>query len=148
MSSHISSQDALSAKDDVPKDNKRKSADTERLPSPAQAPAPPPDDREDPVADLEAAINMRDNEHNKEEWMNVADYDSLSFGSWDQARKTMKGDLYWKLILADSAEPDDVEEVCQDPARWVRMLKKSFANQYLEGFTRKPPTFSDDAAQN
>ncbi|KAI7242050.1 hypothetical protein KC343_g7449 [Hortaea werneckii] len=147
MSSPISSQGASSAKDDMPKDNKRKSADTERSPSPAQAPASPPDDGEDPVADLEAAANMRDDEDDKEEGMNVDDYDSLSFESWDQARETMRGDLYWALLVEDSAEPDDVEEVRQDPAKWVRMLKKSFAKQYLGGYPRRPSTFSDDAAQ-
>ncbi|KAI7218816.1 hypothetical protein KC333_g3377 [Hortaea werneckii] len=147
MSSHIPSQGASSAKDHVPKDNKRKSANTERSPSPAQAPAPPSNDGEDPVADLEAAANMRDDEQHEEERMNVADYDNLSFESWDQARETMKGDLYWQLILADSAEPDDVEEVRQDPERWVRMLKKSFAEKYLEGYTRKPPSLSEDDAQ-
>ncbi|KAI7006843.1 hypothetical protein D0869_06733 [Hortaea werneckii] len=147
MSSHIPSQSASSAKGDAPKDNKRKSAITERSPSPAQAPAPPSNDGEDPVADLEAAANMRDDEHHEEERMNVADYDNLSFESWDQARETMKGDLYWQLILADSAEPDDVEEVRQDPARWVRMLKQSFAEQYRQSYVRRPSSFTADAAQ-
>ncbi|KAI7353806.1 hypothetical protein KC354_g11387 [Hortaea werneckii] len=128
MSSHIPSQGASSAKDHVPKDYKRKSANTERSPSPAQAPAPPSNDGEEPVADPEAAANMRDDEHHEEERMNVADYNNLSFESWDQARETMKGDLYWQLILADSAEPDDVKEVRQDPERL-------------------PPSLSEDAAQ-
>ncbi|OTA29480.1 hypothetical protein BTJ68_11777 [Hortaea werneckii EXF-2000] len=147
MSSHIPSKGASPAKDDMPNGNKRKSADTERSPSPAQPPASPSDEREDPVADLEAAANMRDDEDDKEEGMNVADYDGLSFASWDQARKTMKGDLYWELLVQDPAEPDDVEEVRKDPAKWVRMLKKSFAKQYLGGYTRRPSTFSDDAAK-
>ncbi|GAB1728291.1 hypothetical protein NU195Hw_Modified_85t1 [Hortaea werneckii] len=60
MSSHTSSQDASSAKDDMSKDSKRKNADTQRSPSPARAPASSSDDGEDPLADLEAAANMSD----------------------------------------------------------------------------------------
>ncbi|GAB1735846.1 hypothetical protein NU219Hw_g5186t1 [Hortaea werneckii] len=146
MSSQISSQGASSAKDGASNDEKHRTTDTGRSPSP-QAPALPSNEGDDPVAVLETAANTRDDVHNEEEWMNVADYDSLSFESWNQARESMKGDLYWQLILADSAEPDDVEEVRQDPARWVRMLKKSFAGQCRQSYGRRPSSFTEDAAQ-
>ncbi|KAI7180821.1 hypothetical protein KC316_g7510 [Hortaea werneckii] len=76
-----------------------------------------------------------------------ADFDSLVFTSWDQARDTMKGHLFRQLVFKDSLKPDDVEEVRQDPVKWVTMLKKSFAKQYCTAYKKKPPTFPETAAQ-
>ncbi|KAI6899191.1 hypothetical protein KC318_g11761 [Hortaea werneckii] len=190
MSSHISSQGASSAKDDVPKDIKRNSADTGRSPSPTRAPASSSDDGEDPLADLEAAANLSDDsadddmdegvdenvegvvdehvddyvdkgvdenvdgdveEHVDddvdEKTIKDADFDSLVFTSWDQARDTMKGHLFRQLVFKDSFKPDDVEEVRQDPVKWVTMLKKSFAKQYRTAYKNKPPASPETAAQ-
>ncbi|KAI7239967.1 hypothetical protein KC330_g1563 [Hortaea werneckii] len=170
MSSQIPSQSASSAKGNAPKDNKRSSADTGRSPSPTRAPASSSDDGEDPLADLEAAANFSDDsadedvdegvdenvegvveEHGDddvdEKTIKDADFDSLVFTSWDQARDTMKGHLFRQLVFKDSLKPDDVEEVRQDPIKWVTMLKKSFAKQYCTAYKKKPPTFPETAAQ-
>ncbi|KAI7081757.1 hypothetical protein KC356_g8917 [Hortaea werneckii] len=174
MSSPISSQDASPAKDDVAKDEKRKSADTERSPSLPRAPASPSDDGEDPLADLEAAANLSDRSADEnvdddvdveaeagvdedvegdaeaavdEEATKNADFDDLAFTSWKQARETMKGHLYRQLVFKEPSKPDDVEEVRQNPAKWVTMLKKAFAKEFCKDYKRKPPAFPEATAQ-